>query len=219
MGGVYFDNCNFADSDFKNVFLEGSNIEDSKFSECCLKETVFSKCEFTKTDFSGCDLSGSKFANCSFNGCDLSKADLSNCVFENCTFNGTVMESSKLKDGKFLNCDIKESSLRYSDLDNCSFAGSFISHTDLDGTIFDNYRDSLGITMSTKDFSDEMMSDMVNHVSSSRQKKSPAETKKDIPIKDRLNLGTGNQKSPKAIIKGNISSNSRTMGLLTKQFR
>lgn len=104
-----FSECEFKGCDLSLVKLNGTVLNDVRFSESKLLGIHFSDCNdlVLSMSFTGCDLSlsvfyklklkKSVFKDCNLQESDFTDADLSSSTFENCNLNRTVFFQTNLE--------------------------------------------------------------------------------------------------------------------------
>ncbi len=154
-----FKNNNLCDQKFTKISLEGVEVEDKIFENCCFHNSSFIKVKFTNC----------KFIECDFKVCNLSTASFKNTFFVDTVFIGSKLlginwtelkwpyvqldcpfkfyesdishsnfYSLKLNEivianCKALNVDFRKCKLSSGDLSATDFEGSLFMHTDLSG--------------------------------------------------------------------------------------
>lgn len=110
-----FDMCKFVECKFREVFFEGTPMDECIYLGCHFEQAVFywtthfcstfEDCEFSDIVFGGVTFDEMKFVNCKFNktifrpsnlggGCEFSDDVFSNCEFVNCVSINSIVEAT-----------------------------------------------------------------------------------------------------------------------------
>lgn len=131
-----------------SISIDGMEIQESVFCDCCLSKCIFDRVVFVNTVFEKCDLSNVRFDNCGFHnvefkGCKmmgtmLPESSFNNVLIEDCICRYLNMSFSKLKAVVFSNNDMTGSdlngcSIRMTELTGCDMKESELSDVKLKG--------------------------------------------------------------------------------------
>jgi fluoroquinolone resistance protein len=121
-----FENCDFSKSD----------LSYNTFVDC-----QFNACNFSLAVIEGTQLQNIRFTGCKLLGVNFSKADklMFSFMFEDCILDYSGFFGRKLRKTRFRNCSLKEVDLENADLtqtvfENCDFEGAMFIHCNLERT-------------------------------------------------------------------------------------
>lgn len=92
------DQCEFAESQFKSVFLKSTNLTGSDFVSAQFEDVIFEDCDFTNGEWRD-----SQFVRVTFKGCIFKHTTINLCVFDDCVF---CAESTKWLDHDAVNYNV-----------------------------------------------------------------------------------------------------------------
>ncbi|HUV26684.1 MAG TPA: pentapeptide repeat-containing protein [Anaerolineales bacterium] len=157
MTNIILSETRYTDQEFKDLHLDGiqinsSDFVDCTFSDCSFVESGFKKCRFVNCDFKRCDLSLTRVPESIFNstsfedskiiGVNWAQADWSiselgkpisflKSAISHCTFIGLSLKGIQVVDCAAVDVDYREADLSRADFSGSDLSASLFMHTNL----------------------------------------------------------------------------------------
>lgn len=131
-----YENCTFANCNFKEGFIDNINFIECTFQRCDLTNVNCTATIFNQVTFIGCKMIGIDFSPCNpmflnlgFTNCNLTLAnfnalELPKTNFKDCTLDQVDFSETQLKGSNIENCQLKNTVFYNTKLDSCNFNSS-----------------------------------------------------------------------------------------------